>query len=89
MAKCSKCGARIIWIKTPAGKWMPADEGLIAFRKDPDGKDYLVNQDGEVFRCTILDDGPHLLGDGPDGLARRPHWATCPEADSFRRPRGR
>ena len=25
MAECQSCGAEIVWFKTRAGKWMPAD----------------------------------------------------------------
>ncbi len=77
-ATCSKCGAPIVWLKTPKGKWMPADAGLRRYRKNPDGKSTVVNDWGEVIRCDIdVEDA--------DGMARVPHWATCPHADSFRK----
>jgi len=76
---CRKCGAPIIWLKTPKGKWMPADEGLVAYQQDQEGSDYVVTQDGELVRCYLEFDGK------PTGMARIPHWATCPNADDFRK----
>ncbi len=43
------CGERILWTRTPAGKWMPID-------------------------LPIPDDAPGT-----------PHWATCPDRESFRK----
>lgn len=81
MANCKKCDAPIIWLKTPRGKWMCCDEGLVAYRDNPNGKDILISDRGETIRCDIIETGPGIY---PTGLARRPHWATCKHADSFR-----
>lgn len=77
---CRKCNAPIIWLKTPNENWMPADEGLVPYRQNPSGKDYVVTDRGEVIRCDIITDGTL-----PTGMARVPHWATCPFADDFRK----
>ena len=79
MAKCKSCNADIVFVKSPAGKYIPCDEGLIAYKFDDNGKDVLVDDAGEVIRCQI-----HFEG-GADGYARVPHWATCPNADRFRK----
>lgn len=79
MTKCKKCGAPIFWVISPAGKWIPCDEGLIPYKQKEDGKDYVVSDDGLVIRCDLKFEGL------PTGLARTAHWATCPYADSFRR----
>ena len=72
-ATCSSCGAPVFWVKTPKGKWMICDEGLLPYKADPEGKDFVVNDKGEMIRCNLLpNDG------GATGMARRPHWATCP-----------
>ncbi len=83
MATCKSCGAPIVWVKTPAGKWLPCDEGLLAYKQDDEaGGDTVVTDDGEVIRC-------HLHFDGfATGMARMPHWATCSEPDRFRRRAG-
>ena len=80
---CKKCRAPIVWIKTPDNRWMPCDEGLVEYRagSTPDFEDYVVNDNGEVIQCTF-----DFLGD-PDGLARFPHWKSCPYADEFREQR--
>ena len=51
--QCKGCGRRILWIKTKAGKNMPVDTNIIHYRKDPDGKDKIVTQDGDVVTGTI------------------------------------
>lgn len=76
---CRSCGAPIMWIKTPLGKWMPVDEGLHEYKRDENGKTTLVNDRGEVIRCSIEFEGK------ADGSARLPHWATCPNADMHRK----
>lgn len=86
-ATCKKCNAPIVWIKTPAGKWMPCDEGLVPYIQSETGKESVVTDRGDVIRCDIVKE---KLPDGrfPTGMARVPHWATCPEADSFRQKGG-
>ena len=81
--KCKRCGAPIIWIETEAGKWMPANEGLVPYKQDDSGVDYVITDWGELIRCNLQFDGYAT------GMARRPHWATCPFAAEFRRLRGR
>lgn len=80
MTDCKSCGAPIVWVKTPAGSWMPCDEGLHAYKKDTLGKDVVVTDKGEVVRCQLVSN-EH----SPDGMARIPHWATCPYAKDFKR----
>lgn len=81
MAQCRKCGAPIVFVRTPKGKWMPCDEGLVEYHagNTPDFDDVVVNDKGEVIRCTFD------FQCNPDGLARIPHWATCPYAEDFRK----
>ncbi len=82
MATCKKCGAPIIWIRTPKKNgWIPCNEGLIEYKagSSPDYEDRVVNDKGEVIQCTFD------FQCRPDGLARIPHWATCPYADDFRK----
>ena len=68
-----------MWLRTPAGKWMPVDEGLHEYQLAEDGTSTLINDRGEVIRCNLAFSGK------PDGLARVPHWSTCPHADSHRK----
>ena len=79
MAQCKKCGAPIVWIQTPDRKWMPCNDGLVPYKQDKDGEDYVVTDRGELIHCTFEFE---CL---PTGAARIPHWATCPFAKDFKR----
>lgn len=82
MATCKACGASIVWIMSSANaKWIPCDEGLIRYKQDDAGQDVLISDTGEYIKCQLEFDGL------PTGMARMPHWATCPHADRFRRGR--
>ena len=78
MAQCKKCGASIIWVRTPEQKWMPCNDGLVPYKQDDDGEDYVVTDKGELIHCTFEFE---CL---PTGMARIPHWATCPYAGEFK-----
>lgn len=81
-ATCSRCGRAIVWLLTVNKKWMPADAGAIPYRANPEGKELLLDDRGRTVRCDTEFEGR------PDGYGRRAHWATCPNADEFRRRRG-
>jgi len=72
MAKCSSCEAPIIWAQTAAGKNMPLDEQPVLVG----GEWVLVN--GQTWKATDEDRKLHRP-------LYMPHWATCPDAPSFRR----
>ena len=78
-ATCKSCGAPIIWIQSPKGKWIPCDEGLIPYKADRSGKEAIVTQKGEIIRCNLTFEGKG------DGAGRIAHWATCPAANLYRR----
>ena len=64
------CGARILWVRTVKGKLLPVD-------------------DNDVVRVAVFGDQTATWEDlrkRPE-LAEvlKPHWATCPNADTFRR----
>ena len=79
---CKKCGAPIVWLDTPRGRKLPADAALRAYKENPEGKNSVLNDLGEVIKCDL-----HFEGT-PTGMGRLPHWATCPNADEFRRGKG-
>ncbi len=86
MSKCKSCGAEIKWIKMASGKNMPCDAAPISYSEilHPASKsdDFLtlVTDKGTLVR-TVLDPGGDKLG-------YTSHFATCPNANAFRR-RGR
>ena len=75
LAKCKGCGAIIFWI----GK-MPCDTEQIKYRATPGARDRLITPEGKAISVTLA-----AGADKADGIGYRPHWATCPAADSFRR----
>ena len=78
--KCTKCGARILWIKTSAGKNMPCDPEPIPYWQDSRGKKRIVTPNGEVIACRL--DGDEQTA---TGVGYVPHWGTCPCAKEFKR----
>ena len=78
MAECKYCKAPIIWLKTTRGKWMCVDEGLKPYKETKNGKDLVVTDRGETVRCNLEFEG------WATGMARTPHWATCPGAEQAR-----
>jgi len=75
-ARCRSCDANIVFITIPKGdgtsRRMPCDAEVVEAQ---DGKEpTLVMNDGRVIRKAQ---------DGTTG--RIPHWATCPDADRYRR----
>jgi hypothetical protein len=77
VAKCKSCGAEIIWAINENGKRVPLDaknfipKGL--FTLEAEGRDY--------------DKPPRAVAVGtkPLGLIYQTHYATCPDADQWRR----
>lgn len=82
--QCRGCGRRILWIKTKAGKNMPVDTNIIHYRKDLDGKDKIVTQDGDVVTGTILD----TPQEGEE-MGYISHFATCTQSKKFKGNRAR
>ncbi len=79
MSKCKSCGAEIVFIRTTANKYMPCNAELIPYKQTDDGKEYVMTEEGDLIRCTTVFEG------FPTGMARTPHWATCPQANQHRR----
>lgn len=81
MAKCKKCGAHIKFINTTGGKRMPVDVDETYYKEG--GKDRIVTPNGMVLAATIINEEDDLSK--ATGYGYRPHWATCPYADDFRK----
>lgn len=73
MAWCKYCGARIDWIRTPKGKYMPVEYMPVMVMPDR-GEETFVTDEGEVIRGkqTL----PGAVGGG-NIAAYIPHWAGC------------
>ena len=83
MATCKACGAEIVWVKLKSGKMHPCDAEEVFYKHDG-GPDRIVTRDGLVVSGTIVTD----ITDNITLLrGYSSHFATCPFADEFRRPR--
>ena len=80
--KCRACGAEIIFIKTIAGKTIPCNAEEHHYIPSHDGCSIFVNPDGTTERGYEI----RTQIDG-QRIGYTSHFATCPEADSFRKPR--
>ena len=77
--RCKACGADMIFIRTKIGrKPMPCDVDQVYY--GPGNKDKVITPKGEVISCRILPDAVGAIGRGYVS-----HFATCPNADNFRR----
>lgn len=77
---CKSCKAAIVWIRTQEGKSMPCDAAPVYYTAKPKSSSKrIVTPNGEVLACEYTEDPSKATGTG-----FVPHWATCPEADSFR-----
>ena len=71
-SQCNRCGARIMWVKTKAGKNMPVDPQFVDFKKIKGGKERLVLPSGEVVA------GERCKASEADGYGYISHFATSP-----------
>ena len=74
MSACRSCGAEMIWTQTQNGKAMPVDA-----EPDPAGT-FVLKYEGS--QPVAVYDGMHLDKD-PERYTS--HFATCPDADEFRK----
>lgn len=81
---CRACGARIMFLKTAAGKTMPVDEEGTFFLEVKDGPELFVLGDGVTMRGQRV--SPAQLMDA-DRFGYISHFATCTNPDFFRKPR--
>lgn len=77
---CKGCGRPIIWIRSALGRSIPCDPEQRVYWEQPGGKQKIVTPNGMVVSAT-LEGTP----DTATGVGYISHWATCPEAASFRR----
>lgn len=80
MPTCKGCGKEIRFIRSKAGRSIPCDAQPVRYIKNPRGQDSIVTEDGEVIRGTVVN--VQTLATGVGYIS---HFATCPQADRFRR----
>lgn len=72
MSRCKSCHATVIWGRTAKGKKIPLN-----LPATPDGT--FIFDDGEARAPGLFDAGKPRY---------TPHWATCPDADAWRKNDG-
>jgi hypothetical protein len=78
MSRCSSCKAEIVWAWS-GKKPMPIDADPVL-----DGNVELANPEGDELIAKVWGTA-HVW---PDDMPRyRSHFATCPDAERYRRPR--
>lgn len=77
IGRCRSCGKFIEWVKTTKGKNMPCDPEVLSHDEMNNG-DVLVTLGGHVQRVDRSKSFPSLRG-------RVSHFATCPNANEWRR----
>ena len=80
MSDCKGCGAQIVWIKIGSGKSMPCDPELVTYWQKDKAAGKVVTPNGEVLSCEFKGN----LEDAT-GIGYRSHFASCPNADAFRK----
>ena len=79
---CRGCGAWVLWVKTPKGKWMPCETEPVGV-VEAGGTDRIVTPGGRVLVGLIVDaDDPRATAQG-----HVPHWVKCKQASRFRKDR--
>jgi hypothetical protein len=78
MSRCRSCQAEIVWAVTDTGKRMPLDAEPVSAAHRPSGL-FVLDEGGEHPLAFTLAAGQPLY---------RSHFATCPNADQHRKPRG-
>lgn len=86
--KCRACGAEIMFIETALYKKTPVNAEPVWVRTDTLKKDTFLLPSGETIQGERV---PENFDDEKAALklAYVSHFATCPEADKFRKPRGK
>jgi hypothetical protein len=78
--QCRSCGAPIIWAHTAAGKIAPFDA-----QPSPEGRWRIT--DGVAAYVGSAEPSLNMLTGKPDAYYTN-HFATCPDRDEWRKPKG-
>lgn len=80
VTKCKACGAPIIFILSPGGKAIPCDAEAVHYWKKAGARGKCVTPNGIIVSCEFEGDIRDV-----SGIGFRAHFASCPQAASFRR----
>lgn len=79
-AKCSGCGAEIVFVRTASGRTMPCNVKLVPYWERPGARGIVVNSAGKVVSCDFRGEREKMTGFGHIS-----HFSTCAAAKRFRR----
>lgn len=80
-SRCRTCHAYILWARTTTGGVMPID-----WRRNPDGNVVLVFEPNTDKPLAMVVGPADTLSPDAKAMPRHmPHYATCPQADEWRR----
>lgn len=80
---CRTCGAKIVWIKTLAGKPMPCDAEGVLVVEESEAREKYVLADGRVASARKA--VPEDRNDSTRTIGYVSHFATCPQAAQHRK----
>jgi hypothetical protein len=84
VSTCKSCGARIIWARTSLGAKMPIDQLATS-----DGNAVVVGRvlgESTPIVVVLTRDSLARAREQGDLLLYRSHFASCPDAEQWRRP---
>ena len=79
-SRCRSCNARIIFIKSIKGHFIPCNPTVTRYKLEEEGKEKVVLDSGEVVSCRT-----NISVDEMDGVGYISHFATCPNAKAHRK----
>jgi hypothetical protein len=83
LARCRSCGEFVIWTDTERGKRMPVDAKPLDVTSFAGAGEFVLRKRERDTPLAVavtpaaFEDEPHYVS----------HFATCPDADKWRRPR--
>nr|DAT78861.1 MAG TPA: hypothetical protein [Caudoviricetes sp.]DAU41160.1 MAG TPA: hypothetical protein [Caudoviricetes sp.] len=69
---CKLCGAKIQFIRTPAGKYLPCNPRAVTYYKGQYNKNRIVTPAGKVIACEMTGSVSQVAG-----IGFIPHWSSC------------
>ena len=82
VCRCKSCGAPIVFIRTDSGASIPCNAEHVPYWQVKGGSKKIVTKKGEVLSAEL-----EGLPGMETGLGYITHFATCPDAEKFRKGR--
>ncbi len=79
-SRCRSCGAKILFIKSEKGRFIPCNPTVTRYKMENGGKEKVVLDTGKVVSCRT-----DISAEEMDGVGYISHFATCPNAKVHRK----